>query len=72
MLGKLKEKVGNEILQVLIIVAIIGALAITICVLISNKLKSTGKKSMNDVGNGLDAGVNSASDNALRHMYENE
>ena len=40
MLRKMKEKAGNEILQTLVIIAVIGALAITICVLVSNKLKN--------------------------------
>jgi hypothetical protein len=60
MIKSLKEKAGNEILQTLIIIAVIGALAITICILISNKLKATSKQSLNDVGNGLGEGVNEA------------
>ena len=54
MLRKMKEKAGNEILQTLVIIAVIGALAITICVLVSNKLKNTGKNSLNTVGNSFD------------------
>ena len=62
MLKTLKNKKGNEILQTLIIIAVIGALAITICVLISNKIKGTSQTALNDVGNGLTDAVNSASD----------
>jgi hypothetical protein len=49
----LKNKIGNEILQVLIVVAVIGALAITICVIISNKFKQQTKASTNRVGDSL-------------------
>ena len=57
MLKNMKNKKGNEILQTLVIIAVIGALAITICVLISNKLKVTSKASLNTVGNGLDNAI---------------
>lgn len=58
MLKKIKDKAGNEILQVLVIVAIIGAVAITVTWMISSKLRSTGKTATEDVGNGITAGVN--------------
>ena len=60
MLSKLKEKKGNEILQVLVIVAIIGALAITVCVAISSKLRNTTETGLKNVGDGLTAGVSGA------------
>jgi hypothetical protein len=60
MLRKLKEKAGNEILQTLVIVAVIGALAITICVLVSNKFKDTAKDSTNTIGQGLSNSINGA------------
>ena len=56
----LKEKKGNEILQTLVIVAVIGAVAITVCVLISNKLKATSNTSLNTVGTGLTGAINNA------------
>ena len=70
MLRKMKEKAGNEILQTLVIIAVIGALAITVAVLISSKLRSTAGSSTEKVGNGLDSAIsefsfNSASSNAL-------
>ena len=61
MLKQLKDKKGNEILQTLVIVAIIGALAITVCIAISNKLRSTSETSLKDVGNGIENGVAGAS-----------
>ena len=61
MLKKLKEKKGNEILQLLVIVAVIGALAITVCVAISGKLRKTTENNLNSVGSGLTNGVNGAS-----------
>lgn len=66
---QLKSKKGNEILQTLIIIAVIGALAITVCVLISNKIKSTTKTGLNDVGKGLTNAVEGASDG--REMFIN-
>lgn len=56
----LKEKIGNEILQVLIVVAVIGALAITICVLVANKMKGQAKDSSNRIGENLDNSVSGA------------
>ena len=53
MLRKMKEKAGNEILQTLVIIAVIGALAITVAVLISSKLRNTASTSTQEVGNGL-------------------
>lgn len=61
MLKSLKNKKGNEILQVLVIVAVIGALAITVCVAISGKLRNTTETGLKNVGDGLQAGVNDAS-----------
>ena len=58
MLKKLKEKLGNEILQVLVIVAVIGALAITVCVIIASKLRATAKDSTENVGSGLNESIN--------------
>ena len=57
MFRKLKDKKGNEILQTLVIIAVIGALAITVCVLISNKIKATSKENLNTVGNGLSEAI---------------
>jgi hypothetical protein len=58
MFKMMKDKKGNEILQVLVIVAIIGAVAITITYLISSKLRETAKTATNDIGSGLGASVN--------------
>ena len=60
MLKKIKEKAGNEILQTLVIVAVIGALAITVCVLVSNKFKQTAKDTTNTVGQGLTNSITGA------------
>ena len=57
MLRKMKEKAGNEILQTLVIIAVIGALAITVAVLVSSKLRSTASKSTETVGNGLNSAI---------------
>lgn len=44
MLRRLKNKKGNEILQVLVVIAVLGAVTVAICVAISNQLRSsTGK-----------------------------
>lgn len=59
---KLLGKKENEILQTLVIIAVIGALAITICIMISNKVKETAKTGLNDVGNGLSTAVLQAVD----------
>lgn len=58
---RLTCKKGNEILQTLVIIAVIGALAITVCVLISNKVKDTTKTGLKNVGDGLTAAVEDAS-----------
>ena len=71
MLRKMKEKAGNEILQTLVIIAVIGALAITICVLISNKLKNTGTSSLNTVGNGLSNAIDFASPSSTDYTFGN-
>ena len=47
MLNKLKEKKGNEILQVLVVVAILGAVTIAICVALSGQLRSSTKSTVN-------------------------
>ena len=57
MFKKLKEKAGNEILQTLVIIAVIGALAITVAVLISSKLRSTASSSTEKVGSGLNNSI---------------
>ena len=57
MLRKMKEKAGNEILQTLVIIAVIGALAITVAVLISSKLRSTAGSSTEKVGAGLNNSI---------------
>ena len=54
-------KKGNEIIQTLVIVAVLSALAITICVAISTKVKSTSSSQLNTMGNGLDGAVTNAS-----------
>lgn len=59
---KLACKKGNEILQTLVIIAVIGALAITVCVLISNKVKDTTKTGLKNVGDGLTEAVAGASE----------
>lgn len=59
-MSKMKNKKGNEILQVLVIIAVIGALAITVCIAISNKLKNTTETGLRDVGNGLNTAVTDA------------
>lgn len=41
MLNKFKNKKGNEILQVLVVVAILGAAAIAITVALSGQLRSS-------------------------------
>ena len=56
----LKNKKGNEILQVLVIVAIIGALAITVAMAISGKLRNTTNEGLKNVGNGIAVGVSQA------------
>ena len=68
-----KSKKGNEILQVLIVIAVIGALAITICTLISSKLKHTAKSNLNTVGSGITnaAEVNSPAKNGGYDPYAN-
>ena len=55
-----KQKTGNEILQVLVVVAVIGALAITICVIISNKFKDGAKSSTNQIGDNLQNSIDGA------------
>jgi preprotein translocase subunit SecG len=70
MLRKLKEKAGNEILQTLVIIAVIGALAITVCVLISNKIRKQSSDTVSNMGSGLnnavtEYGPGSATSNAL-------
>ena len=57
----MKNKKGNEILQTLVIVAVLGAVAITICIAISSKLKHTSGTAMQNVGQGIDTGVNKMS-----------
>ena len=57
---KLLNKMGNEILQTLIVIAVIGALAITVCILISNKIKDTTSTGLNNVGNGIEEAVSTA------------
>lgn len=57
---KLLNKMGNEILQTLIVIAVIGALAITVCILISNKIKDTTSTGLNNVGNGIEEAVSNA------------
>lgn len=59
-MSKMKNKKGNEILQVLVIIAVIGALAITVCIAISNKLKNTTETGLRDVGDGLNTAVTGA------------
>ena len=49
----MRGKKGNEILQTIVVIALLGAVAITVCVLISSKLKSTTKNQLNSVGDGL-------------------
>ena len=41
MLNKLKDKKGNEILQVLVVVAVLGAAAIAITIALSKQLRSS-------------------------------
>lgn len=41
MLNRLKNKKGNEILQVLVVVAILGGLAISVCIALSKQVKSS-------------------------------
>ena len=57
----MENKKGNEILQTLVIIAVIGALAITIAILISNKLRDTTNTGLKNVGDGIVSGVDSAS-----------
>ena len=61
MLNKIKEKAGNEILQTLVIVAVIGALAITVCMAISGKINQTTADQNKKLGAGLDNAVADAS-----------
>lgn len=60
MLKKFKSKKGNEILQVLVIVAVIGALAISVTMAISSKIKNETKENISTIGSGLENGVKEA------------
>ena len=53
----MRNKKGNEILQTLVIIAVLGAVAVTICIAISSRLKSTSNTSLQNVGTGINSGV---------------
>lgn len=52
MLKKLKEKAGNEILQVIVVVAVLGAVTITICWSIANQLRNSGSQAVQTLKDG--------------------
>ena len=58
----MRNKKGNEILQTLVIIAVLGAVAVTICIAIASRLRSTSNTSLQNVGNGIDKGASTFGD----------
>lgn len=54
MFKKIKEKAGNEILQTLVIVAVLGALAITVCMALAGQLKQSSNTTINVIKEGTE------------------
>lgn len=52
MFKKLKEKAGTEILQVIVVVAILGAVAITVCWNIASQLRTSSTQATNALAEG--------------------
>ena len=46
MFKKLKEKAGNEILQVIVVIAVLGAITITICYALATQLRSSSSSAV--------------------------
>lgn len=57
---KIFSKQGNDILQTLIVLFIIGALVITLCTVISNQFKRSGENTMDTMSNGTIGTVRNA------------
>lgn len=54
MKNKLMNKKGNEIIQALVIVAILGAAAVSICIALSNQLRASTVKTTNVLSEGTE------------------
>ena len=49
-----RGKRGGEYLQTFLVIAVIGALTVTLCCAIAKRFKSSGSQSVNSVSDGLD------------------
>ena len=52
MIKKVKSKKGNEIIQVIVILSVLSAAAITVCIMISNQLKKSAQATTNKLNEG--------------------
>lgn len=52
MFKKLKEKAGNEILQVIVVIAVLGAITITICYALATQLRSSSSSAVSALKEG--------------------
>lgn len=58
MLRKLRNKKGSEVIQVLIVIAIMGAVAVSSIIGISNKIRSQNTNVMNNIDTNITQAVN--------------
>jgi type II secretory pathway pseudopilin PulG len=57
-LRKLRNKKGSEVIQVLIVIAIMGAVAVASIIGISNKIRSQNTNVMNNIDTNITQAVN--------------
>ena len=52
MFKKMKDKAGNEILQVIVVIAVLGAITITVCYALATQLRTSSSSAVSALKEG--------------------